>query len=66
MKTRMYFTVALFYPILLFSQINSWDGYDAGFPSDAKIRALNIFINVIYDSVPSKDPCKGMVTTNWL
>lgn len=40
----------LLLPICLFAQYHSWDG--RGISSSAKIRSLNIFVNIIYDVHP--------------
>jgi len=35
------------------------------YPVDT-FRALNVFININYDSCPTCDPCYGKTTTNWM
>ena len=41
---------------------HSWDG--DGMRPNAKIRTLNIFINIIYDVLPDTNPCRND-TTVW-
>ena len=43
---RYTFFVVLLMPILLLAQSHSWDG--RGISSKAKVRCLNIFVNIIY------------------
>ena len=50
MKKLVFFNILLL-PILLFAQSNSWDGQ--GIKPNSKFRALNIFVNVIYDVNPN-------------
>lgn len=40
----------LVFPIFCFGQRHSWDG--KGIAPNAKVRCLNIFVNVIYDIHP--------------
>ena len=40
----------LYVPFLVFGQYHSWDGN--GLKSNAKVRCLNIFVNIIYDEHP--------------
>ena len=47
---RYTFFVVLLMPILLLAQSHSWDG--RGISSKAKVRCLNIFVNIIYDQHP--------------
>ena len=53
--------VLLLMPFVLCSQSNSWDGN--GIASNAHIKILNVFINVIYDVHP-EEGAVGM-QTNW-
>jgi hypothetical protein len=47
---RLFCTVCLLIPLLLFAQKHSWDGQ--GISSKEKIHYLNIFVNIIYDKHP--------------
>lgn len=64
MKKRIFFL--LFLPLVLYGQsgvYHSWDGISL--KPDAKIRTLNLFINIIYDVYPGDDPLSGDRRSCW-
>ena len=60
MKTKLFFLICLLLPIVGTAQeiFRSWDG--AEISPNGKIRALNIFINVIYDVHPDTNRLDDM------
>lgn len=50
-------------PLTFYGQYRSWDGYQM--KPEGKYYVLNIFINVIYDVHPEKDPCASDGNTDW-
>ena len=51
------FTICLvFFNVVSFAQKQSWNGN--GLKPNAKVRTLNLFINIIYDVHPNWDPCR--------
>ena len=63
MKRLLFLWLLIFCPELFYAQVHSWDG--CGIPSEGKFRILNIFINVIYDVHPEKDPCRNEQVVFW-
>lgn len=53
--------VLLLMPFVLCSQSNSWDGN--GMASNAQVKILNVFVNVIYDVHPEENSVETQ--TDW-
>lgn len=50
---KLIFVLQVLIPFLVFGQSHSWDGN--GISPNAKVRCLNIFVNIIYDQHPEYD-----------
>jgi hypothetical protein len=63
---RIPFLLMLFYSLNSFSQGTYKTCYGDYMSPTGTLRALNIFINIIYDQTPGDDPQAGAITPLWL
>lgn len=49
---RFLFFLCLLFPVFSFAQYHSWDG--RGLSPNAKMRCLNIFVNIIFANTNNK------------